>query len=691
MSELRDVPGPSALGGGWRRTLELLAADRGRRLQARLPRHRARVAVVDLPAAAAVRRPAGRVHAGVPARRRRPALPRAAAAQHGHVRLLPGGDARRRWRRSSPRSPCCARRSSRALVIPLAVVLTSIFNLGLNLLVVVVFLLVSGVGPHWTWLLFPVLFLGLAIFTTAVSMLVSALYPRYRDVGIIWSVASTALLYATPVLYPARVRLRAAARRADRSTRWRRSSRCCTSGSSTRPRRPRPCSPTAACGCSSPRRSTSRSASSRWSCSAARRRASPRRCSPAASRPRSSPAASRPASGSPSRAGRGRPTSRTPRARHGRDRRALHAARPTPPNKTPSRTKPTRPSSASVCRGSECASCAASWNGRSRRQRTAQPPAPTPRTGSAPERPRRDAPVLVAVGLQGDEAARASGSSLPEDSVLPNTSATPKPTPTTITASTPAWAGSRSSPVAARRTARGRAGRAAALRTMHRRQQSRRSRADARTARRDGHRADDRRARRRAAAPAAAPARPGRQARRRGEQRAARDGQRRGRGPRHAAPRARAAASGAARDSTSPVAATQPHPVPVGQRLLEPPLRADGLREVEQAGQQPLREAVADHDQPPRAAAPARPRGRPSRSAAAVSAPEVQEARSARRPRRSGRSGAHVTDSSVQPRSPASPPSASHAARPRGHVPTRQPTATSSHATRPAHARGSSR
>jgi ABC-2 type transport system permease protein len=33
-------------------------------------------------------------------------------------------------------------------------------------------------------------------------MLLSSLYPRYRDVGIIWAVVATALFYATPILYP---------------------------------------------------------------------------------------------------------------------------------------------------------------------------------------------------------------------------------------------------------------------------------------------------------------------------------------------------------------------------------------------------------------------------------------------------------------------------------------------------------
>ena len=88
------------------------------------------------------------------------------------------------------------------LVIPLAVVLTSLFNLGLNLVVVLIFLLAFGVTPMWTWLLFPLLLALLVVITIAVSALVASLYPRFRDMAIIWSVASTVLFYGTPVLYP---------------------------------------------------------------------------------------------------------------------------------------------------------------------------------------------------------------------------------------------------------------------------------------------------------------------------------------------------------------------------------------------------------------------------------------------------------------------------------------------------------
>ena len=88
------------------------------------------------------------------------------------------------------------------LVIPLAVVLTSLFNLGLNLIAVFAFILGWGIRPELSWLLFPLVLLLLFVLTTAVSMIVSSLFPRFRDMAIIWTVAATVLFYATPVLYP---------------------------------------------------------------------------------------------------------------------------------------------------------------------------------------------------------------------------------------------------------------------------------------------------------------------------------------------------------------------------------------------------------------------------------------------------------------------------------------------------------
>lgn len=88
------------------------------------------------------------------------------------------------------------------LVIPLSAVLTCTFNFLLNLIVVFVFILAWGVDPAWTWLLFPLLVGALLVLTCAMSMMLSVLYVRFRDIAIIWIVLSQVLFYGTPVLYP---------------------------------------------------------------------------------------------------------------------------------------------------------------------------------------------------------------------------------------------------------------------------------------------------------------------------------------------------------------------------------------------------------------------------------------------------------------------------------------------------------
>jgi ABC-2 type transport system permease protein len=87
------------------------------------------------------------------------------------------------------------------MVIPLSVTLNAMFNLGLNLIVVFVFVLASGIEPRWAWLeLIPLIGL-LVVLATGVAMLLSALYVRYRDMQPIWEVVLQVLFYASPVIY----------------------------------------------------------------------------------------------------------------------------------------------------------------------------------------------------------------------------------------------------------------------------------------------------------------------------------------------------------------------------------------------------------------------------------------------------------------------------------------------------------
>jgi len=87
------------------------------------------------------------------------------------------------------------------LVIPLARVFSALLNLGISLVAVMVFLLGYGLQPRLSWLALPLTVVPLAVLTLCVSMLLSALFVRYRDIGPIWAVLSTVLFYGSPVLY----------------------------------------------------------------------------------------------------------------------------------------------------------------------------------------------------------------------------------------------------------------------------------------------------------------------------------------------------------------------------------------------------------------------------------------------------------------------------------------------------------
>jgi ABC-2 type transport system permease protein len=88
------------------------------------------------------------------------------------------------------------------LAVPMAMVLTALMNLALNLLPVLVFLIASGGRPRWSWLEVPFLVGLLVILAVGLAMLLSALFVRYRDVEPIWDVVLQIMFYATPILYP---------------------------------------------------------------------------------------------------------------------------------------------------------------------------------------------------------------------------------------------------------------------------------------------------------------------------------------------------------------------------------------------------------------------------------------------------------------------------------------------------------
>ena len=88
------------------------------------------------------------------------------------------------------------------IVIPVATSITSLITLGLNLLVVFVFIGVTGIGFRITLPLFLLLLLELYVLSLGFSLLLAALYVKFRDLRPIWEVGLQLLFYASPIIYP---------------------------------------------------------------------------------------------------------------------------------------------------------------------------------------------------------------------------------------------------------------------------------------------------------------------------------------------------------------------------------------------------------------------------------------------------------------------------------------------------------
>ena len=79
---------------------------------------------------------------------------------------------------------------------------SALINLGLNFIVVAIFMIFSHVGLNiHDFILIP-LIVELYIFSLSLAFLLSSLFVKFRDVGYIWDVVIQGAFYATPILYP---------------------------------------------------------------------------------------------------------------------------------------------------------------------------------------------------------------------------------------------------------------------------------------------------------------------------------------------------------------------------------------------------------------------------------------------------------------------------------------------------------
>ena len=87
-------------------------------------------------------------------------------------------------------------------VVVIASSMSALINFGINFVVVIIFALVNGVRPAFSWLLILPIVLELYIFALGIAFFLSAVYVKLRDLNPIWEVVMQAGFYATPIIYP---------------------------------------------------------------------------------------------------------------------------------------------------------------------------------------------------------------------------------------------------------------------------------------------------------------------------------------------------------------------------------------------------------------------------------------------------------------------------------------------------------
>jgi ABC-2 type transport system permease protein len=88
------------------------------------------------------------------------------------------------------------------VVIPTSAVLTACITFLVNIAAVAVFVAVKHITPKPSWLLLGPLLLELIVFVLGISLVLSALFVRLRDIGQVWDLVVQLFFYASPIVYP---------------------------------------------------------------------------------------------------------------------------------------------------------------------------------------------------------------------------------------------------------------------------------------------------------------------------------------------------------------------------------------------------------------------------------------------------------------------------------------------------------
>jgi lipopolysaccharide transport system permease protein len=76
-----------------------------------------------------------------------------------------------------------------------------LFDSSVKIILLLLFVIVYGVGLHWSMLLFPIAMFGAIIFGTTLGLFLTPIGLLYKDIGKLISMGMQFLMYATPVVY----------------------------------------------------------------------------------------------------------------------------------------------------------------------------------------------------------------------------------------------------------------------------------------------------------------------------------------------------------------------------------------------------------------------------------------------------------------------------------------------------------
>ncbi|ANB61135.1 ABC transporter permease [Anoxybacteroides amylolyticum] len=87
-------------------------------------------------------------------------------------------------------------------ILPIVILGSSLFHLGINIVILIMAILIFTGKIYWTVILLPLVLLPICLFTLGLGWFLSSLGVYIRDIGQVMSVVISALMFLSPIFYP---------------------------------------------------------------------------------------------------------------------------------------------------------------------------------------------------------------------------------------------------------------------------------------------------------------------------------------------------------------------------------------------------------------------------------------------------------------------------------------------------------